>query len=633
MSDIQSKHQEYREKLMSLSREDLLEILEAQNPELIKGINRIEWVFENKLGHLAWSDGEPIKDRPITKEELCLLVDVPFEFSQELASLGIKEQQQRELHVASDPVLWSKHYLNASPRVYQILIMRDPSDFRVLRAGRRLGKTWTMAVLLLWYSYITKNGKSLVVTPMKTQATLIYDECLKLAKDSNVVQESIIRSVQSPNPEIGLSNGSTIRFFTSGMKSGNKSDVTRGQEAHMIVLDELDYMGEDDMDALLAMLQKTDENQPDKKLIAASTPSGRKAKLWEWCHSKRFKDFWFPSYCNPFWSIEMEEAFHDTYTDIGYRHEIEADWGEDADGVYPRRYVDRSFVPEENSWDYELPHGRFNDPGSFTVFGVDWDKYSAGTNIVVLQVFNKDHEDPDWAGKIKLVYREETLREEYTLTKAVDRIIELNRFYNPQYIYVDRGYGEVQVELLKQYGTQNPYSGLATKLKGVSFSETVEVPDPHTGQKQKKDMKPFMVDTLRQYFERNMIFFTSADEELYRQLISYIVARITPTGRPVFEMAGNPADHCHDALILATLAIKQNYDDLMVFKSTNSVRTMSSSMVDPLLALASNGPQRSHEKEKAEDKYGSTGNAPVKIERANMVKRSSRKREIRRSRF
>jgi replicative DNA helicase len=425
------------------------------------------------------------------------------------------------------------------------------------------------------------------------------------------------------------------------MKSGSKSDVTRGQEAHVIVLDELDYMGEDDMDALLAMLQKTDENQPDKMLVAASTPSGRRANLWDWCHSSRFKDFWFPSYCNPFWSMEQEEYFRDSYSEIGYRHEIEADWGEDADGVYPRRYVDKCFVQDlsesdpsnDLSWDYKLPRVKFNEPGSFTVFGVDWDKYGAGTNIVVLQVFEAGYHDSDLAGKMKLIYREETIREEYTLTKAVDRIIELNDIYNPFHIYVDRGFGEAQVEMLKRHGTQNPYTGLATKVIGVSFAETIEMPDPHTGVKQKKDMKPFMVDTLRQYLEKESIILTGRDEELYLQLISYIVARITPTGRPVFEMSGRNADHCHDALILATLAIKQNYDELMMYKTTNYVRSINSRILDPLIALSGNPTERAAEADIIEDKFDSPTTAPIKIERSNPVRRASRKRGISRRTF
>ena len=39
---IYSKTQEFRKALENLSREDLLEIIKAQDPELIKQINRIE---------------------------------------------------------------------------------------------------------------------------------------------------------------------------------------------------------------------------------------------------------------------------------------------------------------------------------------------------------------------------------------------------------------------------------------------------------------------------------------------------------------------------------------------------------------------------------------------------------------
>ncbi len=54
---IFTKTQEFRSALEKLSREDLLEIIRIQDPELIKQVNRIEWVFENKLSHLAWNDG------------------------------------------------------------------------------------------------------------------------------------------------------------------------------------------------------------------------------------------------------------------------------------------------------------------------------------------------------------------------------------------------------------------------------------------------------------------------------------------------------------------------------------------------------------------------------------------------
>lgn len=856
---ILDKTNKFRESLENLSREDLLEIIKIQDPDLIKQINRIEWVFANKLKHLTWKDGTPVDSRLVTNKELALLIDEPFDIDLDLLEVGITSEHQKQLHIAKDPIVWARHFLDVNPRVYQILILRDPSLRKVLRAGRRLGKSFSLAIQLLHYSYTHKDGRSLVIAPMKTQVELIYQEILRLASKSDVVTNSISRKVTSPQFMIQFSNGSTIRFFTSGMRSGGKcltpdhevlsgsgwksiadvkvgeqilswkddqyfwdsvdnfweydhddeliihdgqqvsfsvtpnhkfaaktrtpganwkdiqaselkdyyiptgsidkvksetdiyskeelelwgwwlsegsgyigkmsrisqsklygrericklaslinlhfttpkkeirvqwkppvycgdnaynkfiprhlmteenleslldgllggdgwirrdgweyssssyqlacdvqeiavrlglranireknityvpvkggkpnrhwivsayprnesllskssfkkihykgkvfcvtvpktgyfvtrrnglvhvtgnSDVARGQEAHLIILDEMDYMHADDLDALYAMLQKTAEDQPDKVMIGASTPTGRRERFWEWCNSARFKEFWFPSYCNPFFSKEQEEEFREQYSSSGYRHEIEADWGEDSEGVYPRRFVDKAFISP--SWNYvpEITSAR-----SFFTVGVDWDKYGAGTNIVVVEVCNDNYEDERFRGKSRVVYREEIDRSEYTLTNAVDRIIELNKIFQPKHIYVDRGFGEVQVELLTKYGVENPSSKMRERLRGISFAESIDVQDPYTKLMVKKEIKPFMVDNLRQFLEREDIVFSESDEELYLQLISYVVVKTTSSGRPVFEAAGSAADHAHDALLLALLAITQNY--------------------------------------------------------------------------
>ena len=535
---------EFRSSLEKLSREDLLEIIRMQDPELIKQINRIEWVFSNKLSHLNWNNGAPVTERSLTQQELALLVDEPFEIDSELLELGVSSEQQRQLHIAKDPITWARNFLDVNPRVYQILILRHPSLRKVLRAGRRLGKSFSMAIQLLHYSYTHKDGRCLVVAPMKSHVELIYQEVLRLAAKSEVVMGSIVRKVTSPQFLIQFSNGSTIRFFTSGMRSGGKSDVARGQEAHVIVLDEMDYMHADDLDALYAMLQKTAEDQPDKLMIGASTPTGRRERFWEWCNSSRFKEFWFPSYCNPYFSKEQEEEFREQYAPSAYRHEIEADWGEDSEGVYPRKFIDKAFISP--GWDYtpELTSAR-----SFHVIGVDWDKYGAGTNIVVLEVCSDNYEDERFRGKVRVSYREEINKSEYTLTKAVDRIIQLNQLLNPKHIYVDRGFGEVQVELLRKHGVEFPQSKLKERVKGISFAESVEVRDPYTKLMIKKEVKPYMVDNLRQFLEKENIVFSEHDEELYMQLISYVVVRTTSSGRPVFEAGGSAVDHAHDALI------------------------------------------------------------------------------------
>lgn len=86
-TSIVNKTKKFRQDLEKLSREDLLEIIRAQDIETIKQINRIEWVFENKLKHLAWADGSVVENRPLTNRELSLLIDEPFELDFELLDM------------------------------------------------------------------------------------------------------------------------------------------------------------------------------------------------------------------------------------------------------------------------------------------------------------------------------------------------------------------------------------------------------------------------------------------------------------------------------------------------------------------------------------------------------------------
>ena len=939
------------DKVAALPRKEILKIIRDQDPELFQQVKHVENVFATRLRHLTWANGKPITERKFTNEELAYLIDPPFRSDTELTRMGLSNEQQRSVHVASDRVLWAKFVLGAKPRLYQILVLRHPNNRKVLRWGRRLGKTYTMAIILLHYAYTTKNGRCLVMAPMKSQVKLIYEEIMKFVDESGAVKDSVIRNVTSPQYEIVLSNGSTIRFFTTGMKSGGKADVARGQEADMIVLDEMDYMGSEDLVALYAMLTKTDENKVAKTVVAASTPTGRREQFWNWCfpgqtlistedgsksivdikvgdrvldayggidqvtetfcrsyegdmvtintrafpelestpghphlvrrdgaekfveaseirvgdelkipirpkrpleipdfsdytsskydvlpellqshsiseaaqklnvtprtvykklsqfrdtgyfcdlrrsntvagaetlfkliinmddlhalglyvaeghlmkercgaveylkgicwtfashekeyvescvrfatalgikactiidkdttdstvqviiyssslgllfqrifgerehkrvppfvdhatpevqdtfiagvndgdgisgsslsdswaitltafsaifdlfymlrrrganvvirpikqrenrrrawilrfrsctpdvdpvpyvavtgvlsrkwsgtvynfetkrthtytaegfathncvESDRFQEFWFPSYASPLWDAETEEEMREQYSEMAYRHEIEADWGEDAEGVYPRRYIDAAFIDEEElEWEYR-PEPQ--NPRSTYVIGVDWDKYGAGPNICVLEICHSDYDEYFFANKLRIAYREEIPRSEFVLTEALDRIKLLNKTFDPAFIYVDKGFGEMQIEFLHKYGMENPSTGLRKKVKGVSFSGTFEMRDPATKMLVKKDMKPFMVENLRSLLERNEIFFPGHDRELYLQLISYIVLRTTEAGRPVFEASGTQQDHAHDALILACLAYTQNFSEM-----------------------------------------------------------------------
>jgi hypothetical protein len=118
-------------------------------------------------------------------------------------------------------------------------------------------------------------------------------------------------------------------------------------------------------------------------------------------------------------------------------------------------------------------------------------------------------------------------------------------------------------------------------VKGIGFGELIEIRDPYTKLPVKKEIKPYMVDNLRQHLEKSLILFPVADEELYMQLISYVVVRTTQTGRPVFEAGGSAVDHAHDALMLALLAITENYGEFGKSQVATNVESFSNTFFMP----------------------------------------------------
>ena len=89
---LQNRTKKFRDDLTALGRDKLMNLLYIQDPDLVKQVNRIEWVFENKLTHLTWPDGTQITGRPVTDYELALLVDEPFNVDPQLTEMGISAE-------------------------------------------------------------------------------------------------------------------------------------------------------------------------------------------------------------------------------------------------------------------------------------------------------------------------------------------------------------------------------------------------------------------------------------------------------------------------------------------------------------------------------------------------------------
>ena len=312
----------------------------------------------------------------------------------------------------------------------------------------------------------------------------------------------------------------------------------------------------------------------DIRTIMSSTPTGRRAKFYEACVNKDlgFIEHFHPSMHNPNWCEQMEAEFRASLTASGYVHEVEAEFGVQDTGVFDKTQLDRArtfFNYAYNPLDYyqekEIENGLKQQPqmflydeynpapfNRFRTMGIDWDKYSSSSSIVIREYNVKFQQ-------FMILKRFEMPRAEYSYDNAVNTVIELNNIYKPAWIYADRGSGEYQIERLHIYGDEHPESGLKNKLKGWQFANKIDIYDPITGEKEAKPMKPFMVNQLQLAFERGNMILSPWDDTMYNQLINYEVEKITASGIPTFT---SKDEHFIDALGLAYLAMVLEFKKL-----------------------------------------------------------------------
>jgi hypothetical protein len=449
----------------------------------------------------------------------------------------------------------------------------DSSDHCYL-AGRAFIPTHnseTMSIKIL-HSAFTKNGKDvgryviLVVCPYEAQVKAIFDNILALKNRSPELIESFDGSSMSPW-EIRWKNGSVIKGFSAAKKTSARSNKIRGQGANEVYFDEIDYMADEDIETVMAVLL----DQPDTTVWMSSTPTGIRSKFWQMCVDKMkgFKEFHYVSKESPRWKPHIEELMLGMYSQGGYDREFNAEFGQPMQGVFRQKDLDRARF----KWDYSKAKRVDN---THLVMGVDWNKHT-GTHIVLLESGMTDN-----GPLYKVVYKEVIRKSDFTQHEGVEAILRIDREWHPDYIYVDEGYGAMQVEALWRYDKLNPHLRLdyAKRIRKVQGNENVIIPNPLGGDPIKKMAKPFMVDSLAHWVELGFLKIPECEDTqtplieaeipfvnigLIQQMREFRVEKYSPSGQPRYSQG---YEHTLMALGFAALGTLMNFSELKQTIST-----------------------------------------------------------------
>jgi hypothetical protein len=401
-------------------------------------------------------------------------------------------QEFQEAAVLLDPIAWAQMELAWEPRFYQEDMIYCTSQYKLNRLGRRSGKTEAMVVEALHHAVTNKNHSILIIAPYERQVARFFDEMNKFINLSVGLKGSLARYTKTPSL-MQFNNGSKILGFSAGATSGSGSDKIRGQDAHLIIIDEIDTLENKDIDAVLAILASHSEC----RLIASTTPRGWRRRFYTYVTDKDlgFKEFWFISAESPEWSASTEAFFRGTTDPVTYTQEYLADFAELQEGVFKARCLDASIQ------DYETDNWEPKHNADY-ILGIDWNK-TAGTHMVILELLNN---------KLQLAKKIIIPETEYLQTESVDIIINLNRHWKFKYIFVDAGYGSVQVELLKKHSLTEPSSLLDQKLFSIAMNQHLTVTDPVTGEEVKRSAKHFLIEQTKKLLEDGFLVLPKAED-------------------------------------------------------------------------------------------------------------------------
>lgn len=462
-----------------------------------------------------------------------------------------KPEYDSIVSLKSDPscVTATLSKLSRFEQCYDIHVESD-TNLYTLANGLITHNTESLIIETLNYVFTHKECNILMCAPREKQVTRFFDEMAKFIRKGRTINQSISRHVKSP-ARMEFKNNSKVMGFTLNPNQGDGGSVNvRGQDADLIIVDELDFIADKDLDVLFAIKA----SHPHCRIIGATTPSGRRGKFYKMCVDKNvgWKEFWFISQESPNFTADTEKFFRDTFNETEYTHEVHAEFGEPSEGVFKKKHIDKSIQ------DYDM-ESIYPDINGAYILGVDWNK-SHGTHMVIVRHVN---------GKLVLTKKIIIPESEYMQSEAVQHIINLHNTWNFKYIFVDAGYGSTQVELLKKHGLKHPQTRLYDKVKPITMNQSLTVKDPHTGDDVKKFTKPYIVQSTAKLMEDDKLILPSSEDTaivestklkgLVQQIRNYRVLSYSVYGQPQYSKED---DHTITAYMLACAGYVHETGDL-----------------------------------------------------------------------
>lgn len=455
---------------------------------------------------------------------------------------------------------------------------------------RRAGKSFSLVILAIWHAMTKSNRKVTLFAPSQIQVDEFF-KTLDLFFNTNPLvraAQAPVGNTKAPYQIRTFITGSTITGFPLGV-TGGAQEGKRGVGSDVIIVDEAHLLTDEDWRVVNPIMRGDFYRQGRIRCYIAGTIVEQTGwfykKIFELPETKTSKVLKIPITDNPQWTEEMVEDIKANTPE----HEWLTEWmlqpTSANTAVFRMEDIDRSC----RDYAYHCPAEGVDliSPFENRYLTVDWDKYQAGTNICVTQ-YNPGTQE------LKLIYRTEIPRSQFTYMEACNRVLDLFVEYRPSLVLTDQGAGEMQWEYLVIEGDR---AGLdfSSKTIKVAYQSVIEVPDledPANGLI-KKQMKHFLIGLLARRFQEGKIIIPYDDIDLKNQLYMYKVLKQTKS-QPIFGTQERSAksrgptytskdEHIIDCLAFACLGAYLEWENVLSpSDQLSEVHQMSNAPSEPL---------------------------------------------------
>lgn len=407
----------------------------------------------------------------------------------------------------------------------------------IICTGRQVGKTTIMARKAAMRMIEQKNQRIIIVSLTEDQAKLIIvmilDYLEKFHKDK--IQKGKHKPTQN---KVTLKNNSSVL----ARPVGNTGDAVRGFTGDVLIIDEASRMPELVWTASRPTLLTT-----AGEIWMCSTPFGKQGYFWEAFQNKneRFTVFHISSEevitnrtISKSWTQKQrDEAIK--FLDGEKKEMSELEYGQEYLGLFLDDL--RQYFPDEliNECCTEERQDLFSKKFP-TFLGVDIARM--GDDETTYQIIQKKD-------KNRLIHIESIIKVKQLTTKTEQQIIDLDKIYNFQKIYIDAGAGSLGVgifdHLLENEQTKRKIEAINNRARSLNRDDTQKA----------RILKEDLYDNLRALMERGFIKLLN-DDKVKASLKSVQYEFVKKEGQPTKMRIFGRDTHVVEGLIRAAVCSK-----------------------------------------------------------------------------